>query len=428
MDPLELLAASLIKDQSSNLAQDPFYSAGTGIDEILSTMPHYKLKPWQALLAGALGGFGSGVLKGIGTASADRKNAVITDKLAQALSTTGDEQQALFADTPELSKYGSLLKLQDLVDKREQEQMKTKALAEMLMKPPTMRTINQGSTEIQQQYDPIGRTWEQVGSGPRWDPGRDNSGLNAAIPEEVAQQLATAAAKAQGLEMPSPELIKTYSNARTAGLMNALTGDIGVQGRSDRTAGYKEKQSALFGYEPIDDKVMLTPGEKKDWDEKISATNSIVDKFDILAKSGDLNAITGQDSATQAAISAELFNKFRVLTNSGARLEEKEAQMLRAMMPRVAAGDLSGAIKAGLLGRDQKVFANDLKDLLTRSLDVELLSVGFKNKNKPLSAYPEETVKRLGLSPQNGASTDITSAPPNLSFDEFKAWKRSQGK
>ena len=114
-------------------------------------MPHYKLKPWQALLAGALGGFGSGVLKGIGTASADRKNAVITDKLAQALSTTGDEQQALFADTPELSKYGSLLKLQDLVDKREQEQREGRE--ECL--PPAVVELRQGAACLGQRLLPL---------------------------------------------------------------------------------------------------------------------------------------------------------------------------------------------------------------------------------------------------------------------------------
>lgn len=42
-------------------------------------------------------------------------------------------------------------------------------------KAPQSRTVNRGGTEVTEEWDPEGKTWKQVASGPRWKPGEGGS-------------------------------------------------------------------------------------------------------------------------------------------------------------------------------------------------------------------------------------------------------------
>lgn len=127
MDAYDVLLSALLKDEGSYQTEDPFYQAGTNMDSVLATMPKYHLKPWEAVLAGALGGFGSGVLKGIGTASADQKTAALAEDVTTGLGLHGTDRTEYFKSHPSLAKYGTILGVQGV----EEEQRKADALSKL---------------------------------------------------------------------------------------------------------------------------------------------------------------------------------------------------------------------------------------------------------------------------------------------------------
>ena len=170
-DVTDLLVAQLLRDQGQEEQKSPFYSAGLGMDSVLATMPKYNLKPWEAALAGALGGFGSGLLKGMGTASADQKSAAISTKLAEALSATGEDRYNLLAADPELGKYSGAFKIQDLRDQQETEATKQKLMDAEAIKPKDLQTVYGADGTKHQSWIDAQGVEHQIGGGvPAYDP------------------------------------------------------------------------------------------------------------------------------------------------------------------------------------------------------------------------------------------------------------------
>lgn len=131
---IDLLAAQLLKDNASDA--NPYSGAASGISSVLATMPQYNLKPWESLLAGAIGGFASGALKGYGQQSQDRKSSEITQKLLSALDSSGGIDSEAIEATPELAKYAPLLKLNEIQQKKEETAAIEKIRQELLTKAP----------------------------------------------------------------------------------------------------------------------------------------------------------------------------------------------------------------------------------------------------------------------------------------------------
>lgn len=413
-DAYDLLLSALLKDEGSYQTENPFYSAGTGIDAVLATMPKYHLKPWEAALAGALGGFGSGVLKGIGTASADQKTASIAEKLAGALG--GDDPVTALKADPELAKYAPIAQIKTLQDKFELDKQKREALAKALLSPPQMRTVINGLTETQQEYNPLTQQWKDIGSGQRFAPSASVG--NQPVNSELIQALVDSG----NLDPSIGASIKTQSDAALA---QRTIANQGVQSRSDRTFEQGKKKSALFGYEPIDDSVVLDTADVTKYRQKIAAIQDVKGKLESLAGK-DLTQIAGQDAQSQAATAALLFQSFRNMTGSGANLTANEVGLINDMSPALAAGNLTEALKRGALGRDQNVFAKDLSKMLQDGLDTEIFSLGLKRKGKDLASYPKSLRETMGIdapdaSKNIGGALEIPKRLPGESVSDYKA-------
>jgi hypothetical protein len=382
-DIIDLLAAQLLKDNASEA--NPYSGAGAGISAALATMPQYNLKPWESLLAGALGGFASGALKGYGQQSQDQKTAEIVNKFTAALDETGGLDTKAVSASPELAKYAPMLKLNEMQEKKELKKQQEKMLLDALSKAPTMRTIYQGDSSIQQEFDPLSRTWAEVGSGSRFKP--------SAGPGPVNQQLLDALVQTGNL---APEIAAAVQSQQDLSAAQRAIGQSGVQNRFETTKDLEKKKTSLFGYEPIDDSFMLQPSELDNLRTKVGATQDIIAKLGVL-QGKDLTQIAGQDSATQQATSALMFQAFRNKTGSGANLTKNEETLIQQMMPHLASNDLVGAINAGLLGRDQNQFSRDLQGILQEGLDVELFAQGLKRKSRDLSSYPKQLRDTMGV-------------------------------
>lgn len=409
------LIRALLEDQSNELLLSPAYTTGVGLRKSLGSLADYKLKPWEAVLAGALTGLAGGALEGIGRSTAESRNEAVTSKLLSALGSSGPDRLSALEGDPETSKYATLLKLQEVADKQALElglseyEQKQKLQQALEMQHPKYDITELGAGGRNKQVNAINPyTLEATPLGspvPIDSPNPGGFGAQPANQEFV-----------QGLVSKGLIDSDVARNIRTNNDVDDALRSMGLEGvanRAKETKEIAERTVSLPGYVQEDKSYKLTPDEAKELRTKIRTNANIIDKLDVLANQKNLNALTGQDSQTQAALSADLFNKFRMLTNSGAALSPRESSLIDQMLPQVAAGNLSGALKAGLLGRDQKQFAQDLKGILQRSLDTELGALGFDRKES--ASY-----KLQSTTP----TTDIKQAPSGMSFEQFQAWKR----
>lgn len=407
-DALDLLAASLLRDQESYKTEDPFYSAGVGLDQVLQTAPAYHLKPWQSILAGVLGGFGSGVLKGIGTASADQKASSIATKLATALQAAPEDRAELFKDIPDGAKYGALLEVQDVQDKIEAKKARQLLLEKLATQDPKIFQVQQGTQNITMQRDPLTGVVSQIGAGPKFAP-RAETEVDPAVQPLFIKQLA----RSLGVGEDDPSIAAAAKDIKAVTALRGLDANADISERFKANKDQVKRQTTLFGYEPIDDSFQLSPTELDDLRNKVAATQEIKSKLEVLSDK-DLTQIAGQDAQTQAALSASLFQAFRNKTGSGANLTANEKDLIDQMSPALAAGNLGEAIKRGLLGRDQKQFSKDLQGILQDGLDVEMFGRGLKRKTKSLDSYPASLRETMGVSsvtPASGASSTNTGTP-----------------
>lgn len=402
-DILELLAAELLKDQDA-YQQQPVYQLGSSL---IDAAPIYGIKgagkvdPWESLLLGALSGFGGGALQGMAQAQQPESSTL---RLAQAL--TGNDklgEGGLEEAVATLYKQAEEEKLSDFY-----AQEKFKALAEAFADPKDRKVLS-GVDEIQERQtivetgDPLNPyriEYQEIGRGPRFAPRQDT-----AVDPLVANKLAEMAAGLTGAPTDDPAMRAIYQNEDTARIANTLLSQEGIGERFKKNKEQTKRQTSLFGYEPIDDSFQLQASEMDDLRRNVSATQSIIAKLDTLSDK-DLTQIAGQDAQTQAAISAQMFQAFRNKTGSGANLTKNEEDLINSMSPALAAGNLTEAIKRGMLGRDQKQFAKDLQGLMQEGLDVELFSMGLKRKTRSLDSYPALLRETMGITlPDQGPPT-----------------------
>ena len=416
-DIIDLLAAQLLKDNAST--NNPYAGAAAGIDSMLGTIPQYNMKPWEALLAGALGGFASGALKGYGESSQNKKTSEITQKLLAAFDAQGGIDTSVIAQTPEIAKYAPLIELNDLQEKNEEQKALRKLTTELAAKGPKMLTMQEGMDSVTYAQDPLSGTLTEVARGPKFKP--------SASPGEANQKLLDALVNSGNLDPSIAGAVDSQRDLETA--LRAI-GQAGLQNRFNTNKTVERRKSSLFGYEPLDQSFMLQPSELDDLRNKVGSTQEVISKLETLAGQ-DLTQIAGRDSATQQATAAMMFQAFRNKTGSGANLTKNEESLIKAMMPKLAAGDLVGAITAGALGRDQNQFSKDLQVLLQEGLDIDLFSRGLRRKSRDVSTYPQKLRETMGLyetqpsADRVAADSAVKTAPPGMSFEQFQAWKKA---
>lgn len=301
---LESIAALLLSQQDDYKSTNPFYTSGSA----LLSMPPVdvagtKMSPWTAVLAGALSGFSGGALQALGRRQGEAENADISTKLLEALSAEPAQRDSLLESDPKLSSYGALFKLNEAIDKKALSEYEKKQEIEALLKPRTMRSVINGTSEQQQEFDPLSHEWSNVGEGgPRFAP--SSSEINSAIPPDVAQSLAGMAAKNQGLETADPSLVSTYSNARTAGLANALLGQGAAVDRSEAATARASR---------VSEKGAL------DLAEPLSIGRDIRKGIDQLNKVYKTEPDLLQKSFDKLPIGSDAYNAFKGLQVAGAR-------------------------------------------------------------------------------------------------------------
>jgi hypothetical protein len=89
--------------------------------------------------------------------------------------------------------------------KRQQNQQKAE------VKPPPMRKIQRGTTEVDQEFDEKTRTWKDVGSGPKFKPDQPTAATGAAADEQLQNQIALARTG-----MPRTQVVAGFGKNSTA--------------------------------------------------------------------------------------------------------------------------------------------------------------------------------------------------------------------
>ena len=410
----EYLLKALMDSQEEDYEDSPLFMYGQRA--LMTPIPmQTRMSPWETLLTGALQGFGGGMLKGMGEAQIAEEQAKKAEAIAQLASATGDERYTLMEADPDLRKIAPIARMADAISEQEKKAAMALKLQEALLEAPKMRTITRGGTEIQEEFDPVNRTWNQVGAGPRWAP--TAPGENASISEGAASVLAKAFMDRTGQQgPPDPNVIEALTNPKVATLLAGLENSKGVAERHKEDMARKEKQQIVSGYDNLPGAPVLGDTELKDLRETKSTTDQVIAIFDGIAKGSDPEDVFGNDAQLNQARASMLFNMFRGLTGSGAALSPSETEKLNAMIPRLAAGDLVGAVKAGMLDRDQKQFARDMQKLMQDSLDIQMMSYGKKSRTKDLSQYPAQTLAQMGIEAPDtagglGPIADALTAP-----------------
>lgn len=187
----------------------------------------------------------------------------------------------------------------------------------------------------------------------------------------------------------------------------------------------KQDEKQIFGTEDTlgpDGKKMTQSASTADKARVAIESNRVVQgSLDSLVnsykKSGG-RVILGEDRQLQDAEASMVWSYMRNVLKTGMRLEGKEQKLVNSLA--VASYDLDGFL--GTLSNEfQKGGAEEtartLKDIVNRSTQERLLSA---NKKFSGTSVPGEG------SPSGGGQ--FQGAPQGLSFDEFKAWKKSQGR
>lgn len=130
----------------------------------------------------------------------------------------------------------------------------------------------------------------------------------------------------------------------------------------------------------------------------------------IESEADPLTTITGNEGAEFAALRGMIFNAYRKLTGSGARLEGPEGAMIDAMTPAMMAGDLTSALKAAALNRDPREFAKSMMSMIDQSQDAELFEAyGLKRKNLAMDQYSPAAIDKLGVGGDFAANVAVES-------------------
>lgn len=191
-----------------------------------------------------------------------------------------------------------------------------------------------------------------------------------------------------GLEL-SPSQLRVLINAKEAG-------------RRQEGQTFRQGQSELAGFRNVGNAV-LTPqviSRLSAEREGVSETTQLLMRY-----IENPEALVGQESAINAALSGMLMNAQRRMTGSGANFTDTEQKMVRDALPAMAAGNLAEWTRRNALGRDQQQFARDLIGVYQKTSDFVLADTyGLLRNDVPLEYYPKKILAKWGQIPAEGAA------------------------
>lgn len=172
--------------------------------------------------------------------------------------------------------------------------------------------------------------------------------------------------------------------------------NIGAEQRRIEGQNFRQRQSAIPGFVNLSG-AELNPSTAAKLSEQnfgIQKTKQLLDQY--LAAP---DAYTGDASAIQGAIAGMLVNAQRMATGSGANFTGMEQSLIKVALPiALAGGDLLSWVKAQALGRDQKIFAQSLKDIYQKTQDYAIAEAyGHVRENAPPGYYPPQILQQWGV-------------------------------
>lgn len=376
------LLSSLLLEQKNLAADNPYLS-------FASSMP--KLQPsrdaGQNALAQTLAGFTQNFAQGYGKKQVKQEQEELAKGVAAAL-TSENPQEKLKEVSPTLA---SAYELQIAQAKQKQQEL----AAKMGMDLQKYQMQQDYSHDLQRQ-----RMAEQAGYSAQLKamPGAPKADVPWSRPE-IPSILTEV--RVNGVESLTPEKRAVVDNLAPAEYdrFQRAADKQDVKDRYQDESDRKAAKQAIPGYENVAGNYLTDPVINKLYEKKAGA-EKIVNLLKEVKKTGDSSGfmtLVGQDAAMQEMLKGSLMNAQRVFTGSGAAFSASEQGTIASSIPAMLSADPARAIKAALLGRDQKEFTNAMIKFIEAEKDLEMFSYGLKNKNRPVSFYPEDLVSSYGL-------------------------------
>lgn len=380
------LITSLLLEQKNIAADNPYLNFASSLPQMQPSKD-----AGQNALAQTLAGFTQNFAQGYGKKQVKQEQEDLAKGVAAAL-TSENPQEKLKEVSPTLA---SAYELQIAQAKQKQQELAQKMGLD-LQKYQMQQDYSHG---LQRE-----RMAEQAGY----------SAQLKAIPTARAEQnwdnpaAAPIVGKLARNELLTPEEARTMDTL-SKGDMRLATSALGLgntQGRFNAGEDKKEAKQAIPGYENVAGNYLTDPVINKLYDKKAGA-EKIVNLLKEVKKTGDSSGfmtLVGQDAAMQEMLRGSLMNAQRVFTGSGASFTDSEQKMIASSIPAMLSADPSRAIKSMLLGRDQKQFTDAMIKFVEAEKDLEMFSYGLKNKNRPMSFYPQDLVSSYGVKGEDGAT------------------------
>lgn len=381
------LISSLLLEQKDIAADNPYLNFANSMPQIQASQ-----NPRQNAIAQSLASFTQNFAKGYGRKQVKQEQQELAKGVAAAL-TSENPQEKLKEVSPTLA---SAYELQVAQAKQKQQELAQKMgmdLQKYQMQQDYSNELARSRMGEQFQYSAALKGIPSARQA-------DVPWSNPAIPEILTN------IQAEGIGSISPEqkqILNSLSPKEYARVLQANQQG-GVASRADRGMDFKEGERNLPGFTNV---TGATPSTTivNQLRTKKEGSDQIVNLLEEMKKTGDSSGfmtLVGQDAAMQEMLQGALFNANRVRTNSGANFTETEQNMVKSSIPKTLAGDPVGAVKALMLGRDQKEFADAMIKFIKADRDVNMFSQGFKSNTRPLSFYPKEMRESYGLIDENG--------------------------
>jgi len=376
-DALSLLLAQALKDQES-YKTEPLYQMGTQLGSYHPFGPESGLNGWQSLLVGALSGLGGGILQGIGRGMSSDSNSV--ESLAKVIGAAPAERESIAASDPKLSKYSSILKIADALDKQELTDFAEKERLKSALNPKLPKLVNmqQGSENVTYSQDPLTGELTKIAAGPKFAP-RAETGIS----DLAGGKLAELAAALQGQEAPDEGTTAAFQNKDTARIATALLSQQGIGNR--------------FSTDQVTQRKLAE--KKSDAQNFINSADQVLKQLEKFNPNEDIAGASARAVEANLLPSSEAADLDRMLAGT-------TFEALKPTFP----GQLSDAEREAMqnvMGRQAGVTVGKLKEILQRQKDKAALKFdttlaieqerGIKTDLKPFGA--EKAAKEFDTPP-----------------------------
>lgn len=213
--------------------------------------------------------------------------------------------------------------------------------------------------------------------------------------------------QARGEEIVSDQEAELYAKKRGEpldtykGLPRKSVMEVGKDARQSNNQNYGRDmynlKNSVPGYVDVEtgNPIVLQPAAASEMQKKVVEVSRYSGLMNTIAneitKGRDPNTILGEDANVFGNLYSQAFATAREFGNLGARLEGSELKLAQDMIPSLEAGNLIGAVKAGLMGKNDpakisKVFAT----LARESLDSQMAEI-TSGRSKSVQKYQAST-------------------------------------